>query len=34
MARFKKDLNMRANNRIEDRPFVPQRKADMDFKFE
>jgi WD repeat and SOF domain-containing protein 1 len=33
-ARFKKDENMRANNRIEDRPFVPQRKVDMDFKFE
>ena len=33
-ARFKKDENMRANNRVEDRPFVPQRKADMDYKFE
>ena len=33
-ARFRKDENMRANNRPEDRPFVPQRKVDMDPKFE
>ena len=33
-ARFRKDENMRANNRVEDRPFVPQRKVDMDPKFE
>lgn len=33
-SRFRKDENMRANNRVEDRPFVPQRKVDMDPKFE
>ena len=33
-ARYRKDQNMRANNRVEDRPFVPQRKADMDHKEE
>jgi DDB1- and CUL4-associated factor 13 len=33
-SRFRKDENMRANNRVEDRPFVPQRKADMDYKIE
>ena len=34
MAKFRKEENMRVNNRPEDCPFVPQRKADMDFKFE
>jgi DDB1- and CUL4-associated factor 13 len=29
-SRHRKDENMRANNRVEDRPFVPQRRADMD----
>lgn len=29
-ARAKKDVNMRANNRIEDCPFTPARKRDMD----
>ncbi len=29
-SRHRKDENMRANNRVEDRPFVPQRLADMD----
>ena len=33
-ARFRKDENMRANNRVEDRPFIAQRKADMDNKEE
>jgi len=30
VSRHKKAENMRANNRIEDRPFIPQRKVDMD----
>ena len=34
LAKFRKDENMRVNNRPEDRPFIPQRKADMDYKFE
>jgi len=29
-SRYRKDENMRANNRVEDRPFVPQRKVDLD----
>lgn len=29
-ARFKKDTNMRANNRPEDRPFIPNRTKDLD----
>jgi DDB1- and CUL4-associated factor 13 len=33
-SRFKKDQNMRTNNRPEDRPFIPQRSADMDYKIE
>ena len=33
-SRFKKDENMRANNRPEDKPFVPQRQKDMDYKIE
>ena len=33
-SRHRKDENMRMNNRVEDRPFVPQRKADMDYKIE
>ena len=31
-SRYKKDKNMRANNRVEDRPFIPQRKQDLDQK--
>ena len=34
LAKYRKDENMRVNNRPEDRPFIPQRKADMDYKFE
>lgn len=33
-SRHKKDINMRANNRPEDRPFIPLRKKDMDSKIE
>jgi WD repeat and SOF domain-containing protein 1 len=33
-SRYKKDENMRANNRPEDRPFVAQRSKDMDYKIE
>ena len=33
-SRFKKDQNMRLNNRPEDKPFVAQRAKDMDYKFE
>lgn len=33
-SRFRKDANMRANNRPEDKPFIAQRAKDMDFKFE
>uniref|UniRef100_A0A7S3CN24 Sof1-like protein domain-containing protein n=1 Tax=Strombidium rassoulzadegani TaxID=1082188 RepID=A0A7S3CN24_9SPIT len=33
-SRFKKDQNVRINNRIEDRPFIPQRTKDMDKKME
>jgi WD repeat and SOF domain-containing protein 1 len=29
-SRHKKDINMRANNRPEDRPFVPSRNKDLD----
>lgn len=29
-SRHRKDENMRMNNRPEDRPFVPNRQADMD----
>ena len=29
-SRARKDVNMRANNRIEDCPFTPARKRDMD----
>ena len=34
MAKFRKQENMRMNNRPEDCPFVPLRKSDMDYKFE
>ena len=34
MSRKRKDDNMRANNRPEDRPFIPNRTKDMDSKFE
>ena len=34
VSRFKKDENMRANNRPEDKPFIPQRQKDMDYKIE
>jgi len=33
-SRHKKDINVRANNRPEDKPFVPQRSKDMDYKIE
>lgn len=33
-AKFKKLENIRANNRPEDAPFVPERKRDMDYKEE
>jgi len=33
-SRHKKDQNMRANNRPEDKPFIPQRSKDMDYKIE
>jgi hypothetical protein len=29
-SRHKKDINMRANNRPEDRPFIPSRNKDLD----
>jgi WD repeat and SOF domain-containing protein 1 len=29
-SKHRKKENMRANNRVEDVPFVPQRRADMD----
>lgn len=34
MSKFKKDINVRANNRPEDKPFIPQRSKDMDYKIE
>lgn len=33
-SRHKKDINVRANNRPEDRPFIPHRSKDMDYKIE
>jgi WD repeat and SOF domain-containing protein 1 len=33
-SKHKKDINVRANNRPEDRPFIPQRSKDMDYKIE
>ena len=33
-SRFKKTENIRANNRIEDAPFVPERKKDLDTREE
>ena len=33
-SRHKKDINVRANNRPEDKPFIPNRSKDMDYKIE
>lgn len=33
-SKHKKAANVRANNRPEDKPFVPQRSKDMDYKIE
>ena len=33
-SRHNKDKNVRVNNRPEDRPFIPQRTKDIDYKVE
>ena len=33
-SKHNKDRNVRVNNRIEDRPFIPQRTKDIDYKLE